>query len=136
VAGVTLVSGLYRSCRGHAAFDKASVGGFSSSLPARTFGDEDASRLLAQPALWLKPASSAGCRSDPWDVSCQIALPLAYPDSHPHNNTTLTQYHAYLNLVEPTLFNCLSCLIMFVLYGVFMLCYLCVIACTESNVFY
>jgi hypothetical protein len=28
VAGVTLVSDLCRSCRGHAAFDKASVGGF------------------------------------------------------------------------------------------------------------
>jgi hypothetical protein len=83
VAGVTLVSGLCRSCRGHAAFDKASVGGFSSSSLARTSGDKDAGRLLAQPALRLKPASSAGCRSDPWDVSQQMALPLAYPDSHP-----------------------------------------------------
>jgi hypothetical protein len=59
VAGVTLVSGLCRSCRGHAAFDKASVGGFSSSSPARSSGDEVASRLLAQPALWSKPASLA-----------------------------------------------------------------------------
>jgi hypothetical protein len=47
VAGVMLVSGLCRSCRGHAAFDKVSVGGFSSSLPARSSDDEDASRMLA-----------------------------------------------------------------------------------------
>jgi hypothetical protein len=65
VDGVTLVSGLGRSCRGHANFDTASVGGFSSSSPARTSGDEDASRLLAQPALRLKPALSAGCHCDP-----------------------------------------------------------------------
>jgi hypothetical protein len=85
VAGITLVSGLFRSCRGHAAFDKASAGGFSSSSPARIFDDEDASRLPAQPALRLKPTSSAGWRSDPWDISWQMALPLAYPDSHPHD---------------------------------------------------
>jgi hypothetical protein len=35
VAGITLVSCLYRSCRGHAAFGKASVGGVLSSLLAR-----------------------------------------------------------------------------------------------------
>jgi hypothetical protein len=87
VAGVTLVSGLCRSCRGHAAFDKASVGGFLSSSLARTSGDKDAGRLVAQPALRLKPASSAGCRSDPWDVSQQMALPLAYPDSHPDDTS-------------------------------------------------
>jgi hypothetical protein len=87
MAGVTLVSGLCRSCRVHAAFNKASVGGFSSSSQARTSGDEDASRLLAQPALWLKPAPLAGSRSDLWDVSRQMALPLAYPDSHPHDNS-------------------------------------------------
>jgi hypothetical protein len=85
MAGVTLVSGLCRSCRGHAPFDKASVRGFSSSSPARSFDDEVTSQLLAQPALRLKPASSAGCRRDPWDVSRQMALPLAYPDSHPHD---------------------------------------------------
>jgi hypothetical protein len=33
VAGITLVSCLYRFCRGHTAFGKASVGGVSSSLP-------------------------------------------------------------------------------------------------------
>jgi hypothetical protein len=75
VAGVMLVSGLYRSCRGHAAFDKASVGGFSSSSPARTSGDEDASRLLPQSALRLKPASSAGCRSDPWTLAGRWLCP-------------------------------------------------------------
>jgi hypothetical protein len=69
VAGVTLVFGLYRSCRVHVGFNKASVGGFSSSSPARTSDGEDASRLMAQPVLWLKLASSAGSRSDPWDVS-------------------------------------------------------------------
>jgi hypothetical protein len=87
VASVMLVSGLCRSCRGHVAFDKASVGGFLSSSPALTSGDDDASRPLAQPALRLKPASSAGCRSDPWDVSRQMALPLAYLDSHPHDTS-------------------------------------------------
>jgi hypothetical protein len=65
MASVTLVSGLCRSFWGHAAFDKVSVGGFLSSSPARTSGEEDASRPLAQPGLWLKPASSAGCHSDP-----------------------------------------------------------------------
>jgi hypothetical protein len=65
VAGITLVSSLYQSCWGHATFDKASVGGFSSSSPARAFDDEDASRLLAQSALWLKPASLGKRRGDP-----------------------------------------------------------------------
>jgi hypothetical protein len=65
MAGVTLVSRLCRSCRGHAAFDKASVGGFSSSSPARASDDEDASWLLAQLALRLKPASLAERRGDP-----------------------------------------------------------------------
>jgi hypothetical protein len=86
MAGVMLVTGLCRSCQGHAAFDKASVGGFLSSLPAWTSGDEDASRLLVQPALRLKLASSAGCHSNPWDISQQMAMPLAYTDSHPHDN--------------------------------------------------
>jgi hypothetical protein len=40
---------------------------------------------VVQPALWSKPASLAGCRGDPWDVSRQVALPLAYPDSHPYD---------------------------------------------------
>jgi hypothetical protein len=87
VAGVTLVSALCRSCRGHAAFGKASVGGVSSSSPARSFDDEVASRLLAQPTLWLKPASLAGHPDDPWDTSQKMVLPLAYPDSHPHNTS-------------------------------------------------
>jgi hypothetical protein len=57
----------------------------SSSSPAWTLGGEDLSRLLAQPALRSKPASSARCRGNPWDVSRQVALPSAYPDSHPHD---------------------------------------------------
>jgi hypothetical protein len=81
VVGVTLVSGPCQSCRVHVAFNKTSVRGFSSSSPARTSGGEDASRLLAQPALRLKSASLARSRSDLWDVSRQMALPLAYPDS-------------------------------------------------------
>jgi hypothetical protein len=59
VVGVTLVSRFYRSCRGRAAFGKAAIGGVSSSSPARVSRGEVASRLLAQPALQLKPASLA-----------------------------------------------------------------------------
>jgi hypothetical protein len=59
----------------------------SSSSLAWAFGGEDVSRLLAQPAPWLNPTSLAGCRGDPWDVSRQTALPLAYPDSHPHDTS-------------------------------------------------
>jgi hypothetical protein len=60
-----------------------------------------------------------------------------------HLDTTLTQYLAisllsqYLKkpkMLNQTLFNCLSCLIMFGLNGVFMLCYFCVIVCAESYV--
>jgi hypothetical protein len=51
VAGITLVSCLCRSCRGHATFGKASVGGVSSSSPARASDDEVACRLL--PQWWL-----------------------------------------------------------------------------------
>jgi hypothetical protein len=40
-----------------------------SSSPARAFSGEDVSRLLAQPAPWLKSTSLAGCRGDPWDIS-------------------------------------------------------------------
>jgi hypothetical protein len=87
MASVTLVSGLCRSCRVHATFNKASVRGFSSSSPAWTSGGEDASRLLAQPALRSRPTSLAGSRSDPWDISRQMALPLAYPGSHPHDTS-------------------------------------------------
>jgi hypothetical protein len=57
----------------------------SSSSPAWAFGGEDLSRMLAQPVLRSKPASSAGCHGEPWDVSRQVALPLAYSDNHPHD---------------------------------------------------
>jgi hypothetical protein len=62
-----------------------SIGGVSSSSPTRSFDDEVASRLLVQLTLRLKPTSLAGHRDDPWDASLQMALPLAYPDSHPHD---------------------------------------------------
>jgi hypothetical protein len=59
----------------------------SSSSPAWDFSGEDLSRLLAQPSLRSEPASSVGCRGDPWDVSRQVALSLAYPDRHPHDTS-------------------------------------------------
>jgi hypothetical protein len=55
----------------------------SSSSLARASADEVTSRLPAQPAFRSKPASQGLRRGDPWDVSQQMALPLAYPDSHP-----------------------------------------------------
>jgi hypothetical protein len=57
------------------------------SSPTRASGGEDVCRLLAQPVPWSKSASSAGHRGDSWDVSRQTALPLAYPDSHPHDTS-------------------------------------------------
>jgi hypothetical protein len=57
---------------------------FASSLAWASSG-EDVSRLLAQLTPRSKSASLAGCRGDPWDVSRQMALPLAYPYSHPHD---------------------------------------------------
>jgi hypothetical protein len=51
MAGVKLVCCLCRSCQGHAAFGKASVGGVSSSSPAQASDGEVVSRLLAQPAF-------------------------------------------------------------------------------------
>jgi hypothetical protein len=86
VAGITPVSSLCRSCQEPATFNKAWVKGLST-LPARASGGEDVSRLLKQPAPWSKPASSVGCRGDPWDINRQLAVPLAYPDSHPHDTS-------------------------------------------------
>jgi hypothetical protein len=72
-----------------------------SSSPAWAFGGEDLGRLLAQPALRSKPASLAGCRGDPWDVSLQVGLPLIYPDSHPHDIRDQKVHHQLQsNLVE------------------------------------
>jgi hypothetical protein len=61
--------------------------GISLSLLAWAFSGEDLGRLLAQSSLRSKPVSSAKCHGDPWDVSRQVALPLAYPDSNPHNTS-------------------------------------------------
>jgi hypothetical protein len=61
-----------------------------SSSPARASGGEDVCRLLAQPVPWSKSASFAGRRGDSWDVSRQTALPLPYPDSHPHDTSPRT----------------------------------------------
>jgi hypothetical protein len=93
VASVTLVSGLCQSCRDPATFNKASVRGFRrlrrlGPLVVKMSAGRWHSRPLAQPAPQSKPASLAGCHSDPWDVSRQMALPLAYPDNHPHDIQT------------------------------------------------
>jgi hypothetical protein len=60
--------------------------GISSSSPAWAFNGEDLGRLHQQPTLRSKPAISARCRDNPWDVSRQVAPPLAYPDCHPQDN--------------------------------------------------
>jgi hypothetical protein len=73
VAGVTLVSSLCRSCQDPAISNKASIKGFI------VFAGSD--------LQWSKSASLVGCRVDPWDISRQMALPLAYPDSHPHDTS-------------------------------------------------
>jgi hypothetical protein len=55
-----------------------------------------------------------------------------------HNHfaiSLLSQNLKKSKMLNQTLFKCMSCLILFELYGVFMLCYFCVIACTESYVF-
>jgi hypothetical protein len=90
VAGVMLVPCFCRSCRGHASLGKESIGGASSSSLAQAPDDEVASRLLAQPAHRLKPASLAKHQGDSWDISRQMALPLAYPNSHPHDTSPET----------------------------------------------
>jgi hypothetical protein len=58
----------------------------------------------------------------------------------PQSTILLPYLSCHKNLKEilnckSTLPICLSCLIMFGLYGVFMMCYFCVIACMESYVF-
>jgi hypothetical protein len=55
MACVMPVPHLCRSCRGHATFGEAAVGGVLSSSPALALLGGDASRLLAQPALWIEP---------------------------------------------------------------------------------
>jgi hypothetical protein len=59
------------------------------SLPAWAVSGEVLGRLLAQPALHAEPASLAGCRSDPWDASQQVALSLAYLGGHPHDKEAM-----------------------------------------------
>jgi hypothetical protein len=55
VAGITPVPYLCQSCRGHASFGEATVGGILLSSPALALLGGVASRLLAQPALWTGP---------------------------------------------------------------------------------
>jgi hypothetical protein len=55
------------------------------SLPVLAVSGEDPGQLLAQPVLHAEPTSVTGCRSDPWDASRQVALPLAYSGGHPHD---------------------------------------------------
>jgi hypothetical protein len=52
-------------------------------MPARAVSGENPGQLLAQPVLLAEPASLASCRSDPWDASRHVILPLAYPSGHP-----------------------------------------------------
>jgi hypothetical protein len=54
VAGIMLVSRVYPSCGGCAAFGKVAIGGISSSSLALASRGEVASRLLAQLALLSK----------------------------------------------------------------------------------
>jgi hypothetical protein len=51
-----------------------------------------------------------------------------------HNPFAISLLSQKSKMLNQTLFKCMSCLILFELYGVFMLCYFCVIACTESYV--
>jgi hypothetical protein len=55
--------------------------------PVLTLLSGVASRLLAQPALWAELIFLTHRHGDSWDASCQTALPLAYPGSHPHNTS-------------------------------------------------
>jgi hypothetical protein len=58
VACIMLVPRLCRSCRGQATFGEAAVEGVLSSSPALALLGGVASRLLAQPALWIEPVFS------------------------------------------------------------------------------
>jgi hypothetical protein len=62
-----------------------------SSSPSRASCSRVASWLLAQPALRSKPTFLAYRRGYSWDVSRQRVLPLAYPDSHPHDSFCVSE---------------------------------------------
>jgi hypothetical protein len=53
MAGVTPVPRFYLSCQGQAAFGEAAIGGVLSSSLALALLGGVASRLLAQPVLWM-----------------------------------------------------------------------------------
>jgi hypothetical protein len=81
VAGVTMVFGLCLQ-----AFIKCWLG-TALSLPAQADSGENPGRLLAQPTLYAESASLSDCHSNPWDVSRQVTLPLAYPRGHSHDTS-------------------------------------------------
>jgi hypothetical protein len=86
VVGVTLVSSLCRSCQAPATFNKAMVKGFV------IFTSLGLQWIRSQPAAGAADSSVevgllGRCHGNPWDVSRQVALPLAYLDSHPHDTS-------------------------------------------------
>jgi hypothetical protein len=86
VAGITPVSSLCRSYRAPATFNKAMVKGFV------VFASLGLQWIRSQPAAGAATSSVevgllGRCRGNPWDVSRQVVLPLAYPDSHPHDTS-------------------------------------------------
>jgi uncharacterized protein (TIGR03382 family) len=84
VAGVTPLSSLCRSCWDPATFNKAMVKGFVvfASLGLRWKRSQPAAGAACS---LVEAGRFAGCHGEPWDVSRQVVLPLAYPDSHPHD---------------------------------------------------
>jgi hypothetical protein len=66
--------------------------GFCPHRPALTLLGGIASRLLAQPALRAEPVFSPLSRGDSWDASRQIAQPVAFPISHPHDKDHQEMY--------------------------------------------
>jgi hypothetical protein len=87
VACVMPVPRLCRSCRDQATFGEMAVGEVLSSSLALALLGGVASRLLVQPTLWTEPVFLSLRRGDSWDASRQIAVPLAYPRSHPHDTS-------------------------------------------------
>jgi hypothetical protein len=68
------------------------------------------------------------------DIATQALKSISHK---PQNLLPYLSYHnisIHLNLLKQIFYICLFCLIMFELYGVFMLCYFCAIVCAKSYV--